>query len=36
MKDLEDFKAVSNHVGSFLEVTISNSYGATPDCCGTS
>ena len=27
MEYVEDFKAVLNHFGSFLEVTISNRYG---------
>jgi hypothetical protein len=27
MENVEGFKAVSNHFGSFLEVAISNSYG---------
>ena len=27
MYNVESFKAISNHFGSFLEVTISNSYG---------
>jgi hypothetical protein len=36
MENVEVFKAVSNNFCSFLEEAISNIYGGTADCYGSS